>query len=148
MPDNDLRLPHAQKLCEQRGVRFTAVREQVFKLLAASNTAVGAYDLLQQLQQIDPKAKPPTVYRALDFLIEQGFVHKVESDNAFVLCVHFEESHYAQLLICDSCGDVKEIGSKAIEQELQQAASQSGFKITKPTVEAHGLCKKCQPCQH
>ena len=77
-------LQKAQQLCEQRGVRLTAQRQQVLRLLAEQPGAITAYDLLDRLRAREPQAKPPTVYRALDFLLEQGFVHKVESVNAFV----------------------------------------------------------------
>ncbi|KMT64385.1 transcriptional repressor [Catenovulum maritimum] len=136
-------IEQARKACETRGARFTLVREQVFSFLANSNSAIGAYELLTQLQQLDAKAKPPTIYRALDFLIEQGFVHKVESQNAYVLCSHFAEQHKAQLLICDNCGDVQEIQCPEINTELEKAADQYGFKVQQPTIEAHGLCKAC-----
>ncbi|MER2490846.1 zinc uptake transcriptional repressor Zur [Catenovulum sediminis] len=136
-------LEQARTVCQQNGARFTPVREQVFCFLADAQGSVGAYDLLTQLQQIDTKAKPPTIYRALDFLIEQGFVHKVESQNAYVLCSHFAEHHKAQLLICDNCGYVQEIDNKTIHDALNKAAKQSGFKILKPTIEAHGLCASC-----
>ncbi|WP_017444516.1 zinc uptake transcriptional repressor Zur [Gayadomonas joobiniege] len=137
-------LKQARAVCLENGARFTPVREQVFSFLAAAPGAVGAYDLLNQLQAVDAKAKPPTIYRALDFLIEQGFVHKVESQNAYVLCSHFSKQHKAQLLICDSCGFVKEIDNKTIHQALLEAADNNGFEIQKQTVEVHGLCSNCQ----
>jgi Fur family zinc uptake transcriptional regulator len=153
MPDK--RLQAARLLCEKREVRFTPAREQVFMLLAQAPGALGAYDLLQQLQLADPKAKPPTIYRALEFLIEQGFVHKVESENAFVLCNHFTELHPAQLLICDTCGDIQEIDPTPIEKKIDQVAAEYGFKVQHPTIELHGCCKKCfsleaanPPCEH
>lgn len=137
-------LEQARAVCNENGARFTPVREQVFSFLADSSGSVGAYELLSQLQQVDAKAKPPTIYRALDFLIEQGFVHKVESQNAYVLCSHFAEKHRAQLLICDQCGFVKEVDITAIDTALTQAADSNGFKIHKQTVEAHGLCRSCR----
>lgn len=137
------KLLQAQKLCESRGVRFTLAREQVFNLLAKTEGAIGAYDLLQQLQTLDPKAKPPTIYRALEFLMTQGFVHKVESENAFVMCNHFSEQHPAQLLICDSCGEIQEIDSSQIEAKIDEVAASLGFVVKHPTIELHGCCKKC-----
>lgn len=137
-------IEQAKAACMEKGARFTPVREQIFSLLANSNSAIGAYDLLTLLQKSDPKAKPPTVYRALDFLMDQGFVHKVESQNAYVLCSHFAEHHKAQLLICDSCGDIQEIQSPEIDKNLNIAAQAFNFKVLKPTIEAHGICKECQ----
>ena len=87
-------LQQAQHVCQQRGARLTKIREQVFLLLAKHDGAVGAYDLLEELKSIDPAAKPATIYRALDFLGKQGFVHKIESINAFVMCHHFSECNH------------------------------------------------------
>ena len=134
----------AQQVCQQRSARLTLVREQVFLLLAQSNAAVGAYDLLEKLQEIDPAAKPATIYRALDFLSKQGFVHKIESINAFVMCHHFGDcNHPVQLLICDQCGNVEEIQSNNFDLALRTMADASGFNISHQIVEAHGKCKNC-----
>jgi Fur family zinc uptake transcriptional regulator len=130
--------------CEKNGARFTPVREKVFRLLAQSEGGVGAYDLLEQLKQSEPNAKPATIYRALEFLAEQGFTHKIESSNAYLLCHHFEHTHPAQLLICDSCGSVDELHSDVISNELISKAEALGFNISKQTIEARGFCAKCQ----
>lgn len=134
----------AQKVCENKGTRFTPIREKVFRLLAETTTGVGAYDLLEQLKVSEPNAKPATIYRALDFLADMGFIHKIESTNAFMLCHHFEQSHPVQLLICEQCGHVAELHSNVLSDELDQKANQLGFTITNQTVEARGLCKNCQ----
>lgn len=137
-------LEQAKNVCQQRGVRFTPVREQVFVLLAKHSNAVGAYDLLSELQTIDPAAKPATIYRALDFLGQQGFVHKIESINAFVMCHHFSDcSHPVQLLICDQCGHVEEIQSQNLDLAIRSMADASGFNISHQIVEAHGKCQRC-----
>ena len=83
----------AKQVCDNRGARFTAIREKVFRLLAAKQGGVGAYDLLEELKVSEPGAKPATIYRALDFLAELGFIHKIESTNAFMLCHHFDHIH-------------------------------------------------------
>ena len=138
-------LSQAKESCQKRGTRFTLAREQVFKLLTQHNGAVGAYDLLDELKLIDPSAKPATIYRALDFLSKQGFVHKIESINAFVMCHHFSEcNHPVQLLICDSCGHVEEIQSTNLDLALRSMADATGFTISHQIVEAHGICKSCQ----
>ena len=134
----------AQIQCENNGARFTPVREKVFRLLANSEGGVGAYDLLEQLNSSEPNAKPATIYRALEFLSEQGFTHKIESTNAYLLCHHFEHTHPAQLLICDSCGNVDELHSDVISDELIEKAQALGFSISKQTIEARGFCAKCQ----
>ncbi|WP_281559455.1 zinc uptake transcriptional repressor Zur [Thalassomonas sp. RHCl1] len=137
-------LQQAQQVCQQRGARLTKIREQVFLLLAEHDGAVGAYELLEELKAIDPAAKPATIYRALDFLSKQGFVHKIESINAFVMCHHFSEcNHPVQLLICDECGHVEEIQSNNFDLALRSMADASGFNISHQIIEAHGTCQAC-----
>lgn len=137
-------LIQAKDSCQKRGARFTLAREQVFKLLTQHSGAVGAYDLLDELKLIDPSAKPATIYRALDFLGKQGFVHKIESLNAFVMCHHFSEcNHPVQLLICDTCGHVEEIQSSNLDLALRSMADATGFTISHQIVEAHGACQNC-----
>ena len=137
-------LQQAQLVCQKKGARFTKVREQVFILLANHQGAVGAYDLLAELKELDAAAKPATIYRALDFLSKQGFVHKIESINAFIMCHHFGEcNHPVQLLICDECGHVEEIQSNNFDLALRTMADANGFTISHKIVEAHGRCKNC-----
>jgi Fur family zinc uptake transcriptional regulator len=137
-------LAQAQQTCIKKGARFTKVREQVFLLLAKHEGAVGAYELLDQLKKIDAAAKPATIYRALDFLSKQGFVHKIESINAFVMCHHFGDcDHPVQLLICDQCGHVEEIQSNNFDLALRSMADANGFTISHQIVEAHGNCRSC-----
>ncbi|HEY0923913.1 transcriptional repressor [Rheinheimera pacifica] len=137
----------ARTICEQNGARFTSIREKVFRLLAGFNGGIGAYELLEQLKQTEPGAKPATVYRAIEFLTEQGFIHKIESSNAFMLCHHFGQHHPAQLLICDHCGNVTELHSSLLQDEFNRQAVSQGFVIKHQTIEAHGLCKICKAKQ-
>lgn len=138
-------LEQAKKYCQQREARFTPTREQVFKLLAEKQGAIGAYDLLDELKKTDPAAKPATIYRALDFLNQQGFVHKIESINAFVMCHHFGDcNHPVQLLICDNCGYVDEIQSNEFYTSMKNMAEEKGFSISHQIIEAHGLCANCR----
>ncbi|ACS87159.1 MULTISPECIES: zinc uptake transcriptional repressor Zur [Musicola] len=135
----------AEQLCQQRNVRLTPQRQEVLRLIAQQTGAISAYDLLDLLRASEPQAKPPTVYRALDFLLEQGFIHRVESNNSYVLCHHFEEhSHTSALFICDRCGQVTERQTEGVEETLQQLAQQSGFVMRHSVVEAHGFCRECQ----
>jgi Fur family transcriptional regulator, zinc uptake regulator len=137
-------LERAERLCQQRGVRFTPTRRHVFTLMAGHKGAVSAYDLLDRLKELEPNAKPPTVYRALDFLLTQGFVHKVESLNAFLFCDHFAEQHPMQLLICTQCGQVIELHDEAINSAFEHQAQLHGFAIASQSIEAHGRCRQCQ----
>lgn len=138
-------LEKAKLYCQKRGARFTPTREQVFSLLAEKTGAIGAYDLLDELKKTDPAAKPATIYRALDFLSQQGFVHKIESINAFVMCHHFGEcNHPVQLLICDECDHVDEIQSNDFDDALRAMAKSKGFTISHQIIEAHGACERCK----
>lgn len=144
LAETDRLMRKAEKLCQQRGARMTDTRKEVFSILAQQAGSIGAYDLLERLKQVVPNAKPPTIYRALDFLQEQGFVHKISSSNSFVLCSHFDHHHPVQMLICEACGDVQEIQSEGVYAELQHQAEDHGFRVQEQTIEAHGLCANCQ----
>lgn len=140
---HEIVLNKAKAFCENKGVRFTSLREKVYSLLLDRSGAVGAYDLLDQLKTTEDSAKPATVYRALDFLLELGLVHKLESDNTFIACHHFDCHHPVQFLICEACGNVQEIQSSGLKEQLEEQAISMGFKVKKQTIEAHGLCAKC-----
>ncbi|KKD59506.1 transcriptional regulator [Grimontia sp. AD028] len=138
-------IARAQSLCDQRGVRLTAQRERVYEIIVQSKRAISAYDLLDVLRETEPQAKPPTVYRALDFLLSQGFVHKVESTNSFIACcLPGHEQHCSQLLICNSCGTVEECHTDTLSTALQQKANQVNFAVSHHVVETHGTCHACQ----
>ncbi|TDF34459.1 transcriptional repressor [Alteromonadaceae bacterium M269] len=143
MPSTTL-VNKARQHCENQGARFTSQREKVYSLLLDHESSVGAYELLDALKETEQSAKPATVYRALDFLLEFGLVHKVESSNAFIACHHFGCNHPVQFLICDKCGSVKEIQSEGLHETLDNQAKSEGFKVVKQTIEAHGLCQNCQ----
>ncbi|RWR03104.1 zinc uptake transcriptional repressor [[Pantoea] beijingensis] len=137
-------LSQAEKLCQQRNVRLTPQRLEVLRLMSEQNGAISAYDLLDLLRVSEPQAKPPTVYRALDFLLEQGFIHRVESNNSYVVCHHVEEPrHTSAMLICDRCGSVDERHAQGVEDILQILSHQSGFNLRHSIIEAHGLCAGC-----
>jgi Fur family zinc uptake transcriptional regulator len=142
--DIDNTIEQAKEHCLNQDARFTNIREKVYRLLLRQEGAMGAYDLLDLLKQTEKSAKPATVYRALDFLLDLGLVHRIESSNAFVACHHFGCSHPVQLLICDSCGLVKEIQSEGISEQLETQAAGYGFEISRQMIEAHGLCDNCR----
>lgn len=145
-------LSQAEKFCEQRNVRLTPQRLEVLRLMTLQQGAISAYDLLDLLRVSEPQAKPPTVYRALDFLLEQGFVHKVESTNSYVLCHLFDQpTHTSAMFICDRCGVVKEQAADGIEDIMQSLAAKTGFALHHNVIEAHGLCAECvevETCGH
>ncbi|MEE4298631.1 MAG: Fur family transcriptional regulator [Pseudomonadales bacterium] len=136
-------LETAERICAERGVRLTPNRRRVLELVWGSHDVVGAYDLLAELQKEDPSAKPPTVYRALDFLLEHGLVHRIESANGFTRCEEPARHRVCQFLICDECGLVQELHSRPLFEDLEAAATDLGFAPTLQTVEVHGRCRSC-----
>ena len=137
-------LERAEAICARRGVQLTDLRRQVLGLIIEARAPIGAYDLLDRLRAVRRGAAPPTVYRALDFLLAQGLIHRVERLSAFVSCLGDEEhEHHAQFLICGSCGQVTEIEDHAVEAALAQAAGRTGFTIQGATIEAEGMCAAC-----
>ncbi len=136
---------NAQNLCEQNGLRFTAIRKRVLELVWSNHKPVAAYDLLKQLRREKENAEPPTVYRALDFLLDNNLVHRIESLNAFVGCDHPEPDHTSHFMICSGCDQVAELSDSAlINDAIHRQASKSGFKVSGQTVEITGLCSTCQ----
>ena len=139
-------LDRAEALCDQRGVRLTGLRRQVLGLVLDAGGPAGAYELLDRLRERRGAAAPPTVYRALEFLQEQGLVHRVERLSAFVGCVEelgHAHDHPAQFLICRECGRVTEIEDHELADALAAAAKRVGFAVGGATVEAEGLCADC-----
>ncbi|NRA59353.1 MAG: transcriptional repressor [Psychrobium sp.] len=137
-------LDKAQDLCDERNARFTQTRRKVLELMLRHASAISAYDLLDCLKETDNSAKPPTVYRALDFLLEQHFIHRVESQNAFIACNDFSDSHQLQLFICEKCNDVQEVHSPQIQQSLIEQARLNDFQVKTQTVEVRGFCHHCR----
>lgn len=119
--------------------------------MSLQDGAISAYDLLDLLREAEPQTKPPTVYRALDFLLEQGFVHKVESTNSYVLCHLFDQpTHTSAMFICDRCGAVKE-ECRRRGRHYAYAGGKMGFALRHNVIEAHGLCAACvevEACRH
>jgi Fur family zinc uptake transcriptional regulator len=140
----DAALDRAAVLCSRRGARLTRLRRRVLELVWQGHSAVKAYDLLGELDRGDGAAKPPTVYRALDFLIAHGLVHRLESLNAYVGCPQPEAAHDGQFLICDACGTVSEFEAAAIEAAIAGQAADLGFAIGQRTVEVRGICRSCR----
>ena len=134
----------ATELCQRRGVRLTALRQRVLELVWHSHAPIGAYDILDRLRVEDGRlAAPPTVYRALEFLMEQKLIHRIESLNAFVGCIDPRRPHSAQYLICRDCGTVTELEDRAVAEAIAGQAARQGFSIDRQTVEVHGLCGHC-----
>ena len=150
-------LDRAAAQCARRGAQLTELRRQVLRLVLESEQPVGAYTLLDRLKTLrGGGAAPPTVYRALDFLLEQGLIHKVERLNAFLGCAETgqeahahgegegqQHDHPHQFLICRRCGTTAEISDPAIMAALASASAHAGFTLHRATVEAEGVCAGC-----
>ncbi len=134
----------AEADCLADGERMTAPRRRVLELLLTAGEPVKAYDLIAAYGRDGEAAKPPTVYRALEFLERRGLAHRIASLSAYVACSHGDAGHAAAFLICDCCGATAEIGVGAGAQ-ISDSAADLGFAIQRATVEAHGLCARCRP---
>ena len=138
-------LETAEVLCGQRSLRLTTLRKRVLELVWASHKPLGAYDILAELSEIDGRrAAPPTVYRALDFLLEHGLVHRIASLNAFVGCNHPGQAHQGQFLICRNCHTAVELQHSSIDTAVLNCAASVGFSVEGQTVEISGLCAACK----
>ncbi len=136
-------LTSAQVTCAARGVQLTPVRQRSLEILLESHAAMGAYDVLARLDAEGLGSKPPVAYRALSFLVDQGFVHRIEGLNAFIACAHPGDKHDPAFMICTTCGTVAE--AQISSAALGTSAAQSGFQIAQTLIEAQGLCPACQP---
>ncbi|HET7655797.1 MAG TPA: transcriptional repressor [Luteimonas sp.] len=138
-----------RRACSERGLRLTPIRERVLELVAGQGKPVKAYDLLEMLKpgasgDAVGAAAPPTIYRALDFLLANGFIHKLESVNAFVACHHpSTEQHSVPFLICDRCHSAVELEDAQVVAALDERARALGFVPQAQTLEVHGLCARC-----
>jgi Fur family zinc uptake transcriptional regulator len=133
----------AEQLCLSRGVQLTPIRHQVLELIWVSHQAVKAYELLDRIKPMQAAAKPATIYRALDFLIEQGLIHRVESLNAFIGCSRSEHQHEQLLLICNKCLNVEERSAANVMTALSQEIQQARFTVHSKALEIQGVCEKC-----
>jgi Fur family zinc uptake transcriptional regulator len=138
------RIADAEQACQRRGVRWTTLRSDVLTLILQATKPVGAYDLLAKMTHQGRPPAPPTVYRTLDFLLEQGFIHRLTSINAFVPCCHPRHGHQAAFLICQRCHRVDEAESVNLQHSLLLLAEQGGFLPLQTTIEVAGLCVSCQ----
>lgn len=135
-------LKNADAVCRQQNRRFTRIRQRVLELVWRQHKPIGAYELLELLQQ-DNRTAPPTVYRALDFLQQLGLVHRIASLNAYVGCSRPGKPHDGQFLICETCHALAELDVPEIAATINQSAAVSGFKTARQTIEIMGLCPNC-----
>jgi Fur family zinc uptake transcriptional regulator len=135
-----------ERVSQERGLRLTPIRARVLRLIAEGGRPLKAYDLLDKVREGEGAgaAAPPTVYRALDFLLANGFIHKLESVNAFVACHHPSTAqHSVPFLICDRCHSAVELEDEQVVAALDERARALGFVPQAQTLEVHGLCARC-----
>lgn len=138
-------LAAARQLCLSRGVRLTDLRLQVLELIWQNHKPLGAYTLMDMLAQASTRrVAPPTVYRALDFLLEQGLVHRINGLNAFIGCPTPNHQHQSHFLICRQCGVAVEMEQPALAQHILDAAQAVGFSVESQSLEVMGRCVACQ----
>jgi len=137
-------IAHAEAQCAARAQRLTPMRRRVLQALLASHKPLGAYEIIERLAQKDRPA-PITIYRALDFLRENGLVHRIESRNAFVACVHNHgDADLVVFLICERCGAVGEAPSAGVAEALKASSRAAGFSPKSPLIEIAGICSHCR----
>lgn len=139
------RLLEAEQACSSSGTRLTPLRREVLELILLANAPIGAYDLLAKMKRDSERsAAPPTVYRTLEFLLEQGFIHRLASINAYIPCCHPRAGHQAAFLICQTCHQVQETSASHLMDSLDQVAAGGGFSALHTMIEISGLCQNCR----
>lgn len=137
-------LKWAEVLCRQKGMRLTPGRQRVLELICAQREPIKAYDILRRLQQEGYAPHPPTVYRALEFLLTHKLIHRLNSCNAYVGCTHPRDSHgECYFLVCSSCGEYHECCNDRLANAIRRTAKDNRFRATHTTLEIHGLCRVC-----
>jgi Fur family zinc uptake transcriptional regulator len=141
-------LDAATKLADERSIRMTPLRRRVLEIVSQSHRPTGAYDILATLSNeraaSGERAAPPTVYRALEFLMTAGLVHRIDSLNAFVACFTPLHAHKSYFLLCERCGTAEEIEDGSLHRLLGETARRSGFAARHETVELRGTCAACR----
>lgn len=141
---HDRRLDQAAELCRTRGQSLTPLRRRVLEIVLEAGRPLGAYDVMEVLAEERGRVAPPTVYRSLDFLQDQGLVHKVLSVNGFVACSETARPHAAEIFICRHCGNAIEVARKAADPRLEETAAELDFAIESVVLEVRGRCADCR----
>jgi Fur family zinc uptake transcriptional regulator len=137
-------LAAVEAACAARRLRLTPARAFVLERLLESHRAMTAYELLEKLGAAGLGSQPPVVYRALDFLVANGFAHRIERLGAFAACTQGGAEHNAGFLVCRACRRVAETAMPRPARGLVAEAAASGFAIERTVVEAEGLCARCR----
>ena len=141
-------LARAEEACNAHGARLTPLRRRVLQTLAESHSPLGAYEIVEKLKKTREPVPAMSVYRALDFLLAEGLAHRIESQNAFLACIHGHETEDIVLfLLCERCKRVAEVTSSALGRDLSQAARGVGFSARGRVLEVSGLCNTCKKAE-
>ncbi|MGB3290544.1 MAG: Fur family transcriptional regulator [Burkholderiaceae bacterium] len=138
----------AESLCVQRGKRLTPIRRKVLEILLAEHRSVKAYELLDLIRAVQPGAAPPTVYRALDFLVDEGLVHRLDAINAWTACMDAAGEPHDLLVVCTRCGAVAELSDPDLSRQLARKVAEAGFELSDHETELRALCRECRPHTH
>lgn len=137
-------LSTAQQVCKNNGAKFTQLRKQVFELIWCSHQPLGAYRIMDMLAASETRrVAPPTVYRALEFLLEQGLIHRINSLNAYIGCPHPDQPHDNYFLICKSCHNAMESSQTAFQTAIAATVNPLGFTVMEANIELVGYCQTC-----
>lgn len=134
----------AESLCAQRGRRLTPIRRKVLELLLRHGRSLKAYELLDAMRAEHPGAAPPTVYRALDFLMDEGLIHRLDAVNAWTACHDAAGAPHDLLVVCTGCGAVAEVSDPAMSRQLAERVARTGFALATHETEIRALCPQCQ----
>jgi Fur family zinc uptake transcriptional regulator len=137
-------LSTAEALCVQRGKRLTPIRRKVLEILLAEHRSVKAYELLELIRGVQPGAAPPTIYRALDFLVEEGLVHRLDAINAWTACLDAAGEPHDLLVVCTRCGAVAELSDPELSRKLAERVAKAGFALSGHETELRALCRQCR----
>ena len=139
----DSALSEAEKICHQKNIRLTEIRKTILKIIWQSHKATKAYDILDQISGMNFSAKPPTVYRALDFLLENGFIHKINSLNSYIGCPNPLQNEQCYFIICSSCDEIEECSDKGITNAIESVMNKNKFSHKNIAIEINGTCNNC-----
>ncbi len=136
-------MKNAESVCTKNRCRFTPIRRKVFELVWKSHQPIKAYNILTELSSEDFIEKPPTVYRALEFLLENNLIHRIESQNAYIGCTVNHKHFDSKFIICDECHEVEELAEPKLNRALTEVCKKEGFTPNLVNVEIHGTCTQC-----
>lgn len=142
------RLHTAERLCTQRGKRLTPIRRLTLEILLQQQRSLKAYELLECIRRQQPGAAPPTVYRALDFLVEEGLAHRLDATNAWTACHDADGTPHDVLVVCIQCGAVAELSDPELNRQLANKVAMTGFRLSEHETELRALCQKCRKIAH